>query len=242
MTKKIIIFIIFVLIFFSLSAANILLIHNPPYSHKENENNIVKYFIEEIFTELQIETHYEYVSLEDAMKRIDNNDFFIATPYFKPRNMSNKILLSDTLCTLKHVAFYNENIYNKIKINELNDLQTYIVGSNAYYKYEPMLRKAGLTVHYSNNNIESQQKLTDQQIDFVIEEEIKGLIYLNQTTGKYKNNIKYQYLNSLNENIFLCAAKDNEKSVNLINQINSLLNNKDFIDKLKVKYINNFLK
>ncbi len=239
--KKNILFLLFLSILVNLVGTKVLLIEDSPYCNQDNPDNFIKFYITEIFKKLDITPDFEYVSHDEVMNRIDKNDFFITTPFYIPKRLSNRILVSEKLYTFKNHVFYNELIYNHLDINSLTDLKTYIIGSNAFYKHEQALRKAGLTIHYSRNNIESIQKLTEQKVSFVIEEKIKGLMYLNQSTGKFKENIKFYDISFFHEDIFIGAAINNNESVRLMEKINTVLLDSALMNQIEENFINQIL-
>lgn len=230
-------FIFYLLFTVSAFANTVAIIHNPPYTSIDQQPGIIRYLIEEIYKELDLKVTFVEVDHNEAMQMIDDNEFFIAAPYYRPVRMSNRILLSKPLYTLETRIFYNKRLYRDLEVNQLADLQTYIVGSNAFYEYEAELRKAGLTVHYSKDNIESMQKLTDQQVAFVVEEKIKGLNYLRQSSGSQKENIDFYDISLFEKPVYICAPANNPNAVELIEKINKLLENHEFVTNAERRYI-----
>ena len=238
--KKILFIIIFVVVLVKLNSLKVILIENPPYSGAAVDNNISYFLMQKIVTDLGLDFNFEYKSHLDAMKMIDNEEDVLIFPFIRPKILSNRILISDTVFVNSHKIFYNSLIYSELQPKSLNDLRTYVIGSNAFYPYETNLRKSGLTVHYSRDNIESMQKLVDQEVSFVIEERLKGLNYLKQIEAKNKINISYFDVDLFPEPFFICAPVKNSNAVEKIELINKKINDKNYINSLLDEYFKNF--
>jgi len=227
--KKIIAFVICLFSLSIVTATRVVFIENYPYSTRADNNNISFFLMENIFKRLGLNFEYEYVSHSRAMQMIDEERDVVIFPFIRPRNMSIRILLSDTLYVRTHKVFYDSRIYSHLEINRLEDLRTYITGSHPQYPHETALRIAGLTVHYSHDNAESMQKLVDQQISFVIEERIRGLRYLEQTTGANKRFIRFYDADFFPVPFFAVAAVANETASGVIERINEVIADREFM-------------
>ena len=232
MTKKINIFTLFLISLSILCASKVLFIPNDHLDTIEDKDHIAFHLMKNIMEILNVDFEYEYVTHLEAMQRIDDEENIIIFPYMRPRNMSNRILLSDTLYVATHKVFYNTRIYDYLEINELTDLKTYVVGSYPRYPFETNLRRAGLTVFYSNNNQESMQRLVNQEVVFVIEERKKGLDYLVETEGSHKMNISYYDIDLFPIPFFVAAPIRNHEAALMIDQINLLIQDRKIINDL----------
>jgi len=226
MYKKTILFIALLLFFTYLHCTKVLFIENETLAPRDDENSISFVLMKSIMEQLGLEFEYAFVEHLEAMQSIDDAENVIIFPYIIPRNMSNRILVSDTLHVINHKVFYNERLYGHVEVNNLRDLQTYIIGSYALYPYEVEFRRAGLTVLYSNNNQESMQRLVNQEVGFVIEELNTGIGYLENTEGAQKINIKIHDIDLFPLPLFVVAAHANQDAANVISQINDLIRNR----------------
>ncbi|MCL2064539.1 MAG: hypothetical protein FWG98_09230 [Candidatus Cloacimonetes bacterium] len=232
MKKEIYIFAFMLFCLPFLFATKVLFIPNEPFAIEGDNDTISFHLMKNIMERLGIVFEYEYVARLDAMQRIDDEENIIIFPYIRPRNMSNRILLSDTLYVSTHKVFYNTRIYDYLEIGSLGDLRTYIIGSHAGYPFEPDMRRAGLTVFYSHNNLESMQRLINQDVGFVIEEKIKGLKYLSDIEVEGRTNIGFYDLDLFPIPLFIAAPIRNEEAALVISQINHLIEEREFIDQL----------
>jgi len=230
-------YLLFFLFFISVvvSCTEVVLIIDVPISDPANKNNISLYLMRNIFQELGIDFTCQYATRHDAMQMIDDQKDVVIFPYSIPYYKSNRILVSDTLFTTTHKIFFDNRIYNDLNVNELSDLKTYIIGSHANYKYEPMLRSANLTVHYSTDNLTSFKKLIDSQVSFVIEEKIQAYAFLNELNAN-KNFIKFYDKDFFPEHYHVVSAVKNNSASKVIYLINDLISNKNYINRLLENY------
>jgi|GEM_PF-3348310 len=215
-----------------LSATKVKLIPYEPFSTPEDNNNLSFYLMDSIMKKLNIDFVYEYITLADAMQLIDEEADVLIFPYIRPRNMSNRILISDTLYTATHKVFYDKRLHDYLEIHSLSDLRTYIIGSHAQYPYEIELRRAGLTIHYSNDNFESFQKLLDQSVAFVLEERIAAMNILKNLDDVNKQFIDFYEVDLFPQPFYVATSIFNESTKLVILSINELLQDKEFVDNL----------
>jgi len=193
-----------------------------------------------IMESLDINFEYEYNTLKNAMQMIDDNIEAIFFPYKKPRLMSNRILLSDTLYVASHSIFYDSRVIEPFDVNSFRDLSNYIVGSHGKYSQEINLRRAGLTVHYSKDNKESFEKLLNGDLSIVPEEKIQGLILKNQLVNDDKSYINFIDARLFPEYFFCISSSSNVKSSDIITKINELIKEDNYIYNIVTEFISNF--
>ena len=221
----------------------VILIEHPIYSTPNEPNNISHFLMKKIFEELNLDFVYEYATRLEALQKIDDEENAIMFPFVPPRNfrdeivLSNRILLSEPILYLYHHVFYDKRIdYSDVITDEtivnVGDLKPFIVGSHARYKHETNLRRFGLTIHYSKNNLESFRKLINGQVNFVIEEKIVALRYLNQIDDENISNISHFLTGFFPEEFFAIAPIINDTASNVLLRINELLNQHNFITKV----------
>ena len=223
MKKKLILTTIILITITFISATKVLFIKHETFATPEDNNNLSYNLMKNIMEKLNIDFQYEYVEHLEAMQAIDDQENVVIFPYFRPRNMSVRILLSDTLYVSTQKIFYNSRLYGHVEVNALQDLRSYIVGSYPRHPNEIDFRRAGLTVHYSPNNQESMQKLTNQNLAFVIEEPILGNRYLQNTEGMHKDYIKIHDIDLFPIPIFAIAPVANKDAAEVIERINNLI-------------------
>ena len=227
--KKFLTLIFLTFVLFTLSATKVVLIIDPPYSDEAIENNFSHYIMNKIMEKLELNAEYEYATHANAMQMIDDNIDAVFFPYKKPRQMSNRILLSDTLYTASHTVFYDSRVLDNLEVNSFTDLKEYVVGSHGYYSREIDLRRAGLTVHYSNNNTESMQKMLAGDLAVVTEDRIQGLMIIKDLDDENKSFIKYLDIQLFPEPLFVIAPVNNEDAAAVIYRINELIQEEEFI-------------
>jgi len=227
-----------------LFSTRVVFIENPFYATQSDNDNISFFLMENIFQRLELEFSYEYVTRMGAMEMIDAEEDVIIFPYVRRINMlgeliplSNRISLSDTLLVINQKVFYDTNVHSDFEVNELSDLQGYLVGSNSAYRFETALRRAGLTVRYSRDNMESMQRLVDQNVAFVVEEKIRGLTYLSKTTGENKANIRYKDIDLFPIPFFALAPVRNEVASGVLVRINELIGEERFVYDLVERFL-----
>jgi len=194
------ILIILLLALTTLHATSVVFITTPNLATPEDDENISQYIFERIYKILKIDFQYQYTTHLEAMQMIDDEADVVIFPYVKPKRMSNRILLSDTLYVNTHRVFFDtekfppldealywaevdpesgfDEDYQYFDFKDLSDLRPYVVGSSGTYKYEPRLRSYGLTILYSKDNLESMKKLIEGEVDFVVESYLMGEKYL----------------------------------------------------------------
>jgi len=237
-----------------LHSTRVVFIENPPYTMSDDNNSIGFFLMESIFNRLELDFEYEYTTRLEALAMIDAEEDVIIFPFIRPINMlgdfmplSNRILLSDTLIVITHTVFYNTKTYPDIEFNTLPDIRGHVVGSHFGYQFETSLRRAGLTIRYTHNNLESMQLLIDEEVVFVVEERIRGLLYLSQISGENKLSlrgtkqttdfIQYKDINLFPTTFFAIAPVLNENASNVLRKINELINEEEYIDNLKRSFV-----
>ena len=227
-----------------LFSTRVVFIENPPYAMQDDNDSISFFLMEKIFQELGLDFEYEYVTRMEAMEMIDAEEDVIIFPYIRRINMlgepmilSNRILLSDTLLVITHRVFYDAELNDDMVLNDLSDLRGHVVGSYSAYRFEIPLRRAGLTVRYSQSNFESMQRLVDGEVAFVVEERIRGLRYLSDTTGENKVNIRYKELSLFPVPFYALAPVRNEVASDVLVRINELISDREFVDKLVERFL-----
>ena len=230
--KRMYIFVLLSIALLFLEATKVVLIIDPPYSEVANEKNISHYIMSKIMDKLEINAEYEYTTHSRAMQMIDEGIDAVFFPYKKPRLISNRILLSDTLYIASHTVFYDSRVLGGFEVNSLNDLKEYVVGSHGSYSREIDLRRAGLTVHYSNNNSESMEKMLNGDLSVVTEDKIKGLMIIIELDSENKQYIKYLDTQLFPEPLFAIAPVNNEAAADIIYRINELIQEEDFLKEI----------
>jgi hypothetical protein len=227
-----------------LFSTRVVFIENPFYATQSDNDNICFFLMENIYQRLGLEFSYEYVTRMEAMEMIDAEADVVIFPYIRRINMlgelmplSNRILLSDTLLVINQKVFYDTNVHSDFEVNELSDLQGHLVGSHSDYRFEIALRRAGLTVRYSYDNMESMQRLVDQNVAFVVEEKIRGLTYLKNTIGENKANIRYKDIDLFPIPFFALAPVKNEIASGVLERINELIGEEGFVDELVERFL-----
>jgi hypothetical protein len=231
--------IILFFIFIHYSATNLVFIEYYPFSTETNENNLAFFLIKNFFEELNIELIYTYCSLKDALIQVDNAEDVIVFPYVKPKVLSIYTFASEPIYVNSDKIFYNRQDFFIIDFHSLHDLKKYVFGSSEKYKNERLLRIEGLTVHYSENNETSFDKLINHEIDFVFENQIIGLTYLKRIND---SNVKYFDESFFIEDFIAITSVKNENATNIILKINELVNDKNYYNNLlKIFFENNFI-
>ena len=216
----------------TLFSTKVLFIINEHYSNPDDNNNISYFLMKNIIEYLEIDFNYEYVTHLTAMHAIENEEDVLVFPFIRPRNMPNRIMVSDTLYTVTHKVFYNTWIFDFLEVNELSDLRTYTIGSHPRYPFEPAMRRAGFIIHYSRNNQESMEKLASQRVAFVIEEKFLGLNYLLNAEHPDKNRIGMKDIDLFPTSFLVAAPTHNPISKVLIQKINDLIEEKEFLEQI----------
>ena len=231
-TPKLLLSIVFSLIVIQLVGTSIVFINDPPYSTISQTDTYCYFLMYKVFEELELPFIYEYADYLEAMYMVENNLDVIFIPFHKPNLPSTQFFISDPVSILTDKVFYDQNKTHNFLIEKLTDLTPYIVGSTLQYKNELFLRRAKLTVHYSQDNQQSMQKLVEGKVNVVLEEKIKGLVYLKNCEGENKNNIKYLDTNFFPEPFYILAPMQNDGACSLVLLINRMLQESTFFNTI----------
>ena len=241
---KVIIFTTIIIFLSVLHSTKVVFIENPPYTMQDDNNSIGFFLMESIFNRLELDFEYEYTTRLEALAMIDAEEDVIIFPFIRPINMlgefmplSNRILLSDTLIVITHTVFYNTKTYPDIEFSTLPDIRGHVVGSHFGYQFETSLRRAGLTIRYTHNNLESMQLLINEEVVFVVEELIRGLRYLSQISGDNRDYIQHKDIDLFPTTFFAIAPVQNETASSVLRKINELINEEGYIDNLKRSFV-----
>ena len=230
--KRKLFFLILIFTALNLIATKVVLITDPPFSSENIDGDIANYLMSNIINNLNLEYKFEYVSHKNAMQMIDDNIDAVFFPYKKNRLISNRILVSDTLYVSTHSVFYDSRVIDLLKVESFRDLKDFVIGSYGNYSHEIDLRRAGLTVHYSHDNIESMEKLINGNFQIVTEEKIQGLLIIKDLKNQNKKFISYKDTKLFPEPFFVIAPANNELASALLQDINDLIRDKTFLDNL----------
>jgi len=205
----------------ALHSTQIVFINNIPYADSTDANDFAKHLFTQLNTILEEDFTYQYTTFAQAATMLDEGLDVLVFPYAKPRHMSNRIMLSDTLFVAQHMVFYNSAKMPNIALKNIADIREYLVGSAVGYKYEQSLRRLGLTILYSSSNVESLQRLIAGEVDLVVEDRLQGMKYLQGVHGG--SVVKYSDVVAFSDVYFAIVPVKNANAVALLNRINDLI-------------------
>jgi ABC-type amino acid transport substrate-binding protein len=166
------------------------------------------------------------------MQMIDDELDVVIFPYTRPKMMSNRILLSDTLYTMHHHIFFDQRKDVANHISQLTDLRAYKVGSYPRHRGEPSLRLAGLTIHYSSGFDASFEKLLSGDIDFIVDEKIKVLHYISTLLDEDVSYIDFLPFQLFPDYFYAIAPVKNEAASAVISKLNDLIADEPFYKEM----------
>ena len=221
-----------------LSATKVLLITHPPYSDRTDTDNISYFLMHYVLEKLEMDFEYDYVTRNEAMVEIDNATDAIMFPFVRPHLLSYRIVLSEPFFRSVHKIFYDSRKFDYLEVNDLSYLRPHVVGSHARYRHETELRRAGLTVHYSRDNLASFEKLLSGDVSFVVENKLRAFKYINMLENEDKSYIKSFDIDLFPEHFHVIAPFYNENALKVLDKINDIINERDFLNGLIHKYYN----
>ncbi len=105
---------------------------------------------------------------------------FAAFPYTKTGTRARFADFSEPIAKSRTVFFYNRKKFKRFDFSELDNLKSLLIGGVRGYYYEPMFKKAGLSVDYSENEDDSFKKLFYGRVDIVPVNELVGWETVNR--------------------------------------------------------------
>jgi polar amino acid transport system substrate-binding protein len=138
----------------------------PPYVSRDPRNSMITRIMEETGREMHVEFEYSFMPWERCESALRNGEVWGILPYVKNRGRTEKYLFSQALCSKKTVFFYySEAPAKSIRFTDLGELKKYRVGGVRGYFYEPIFRRSGLRVEYTESEEQNLRKLRDGRID-----------------------------------------------------------------------------
>jgi len=207
----------------ALHSTQIVFINNIPYADSTDTNDFAMHLFTQTSTILEEDFTYQYTTFAEAAAMLDEGLDVVVFPYSMPRRPSNRLAFSDTLFVAQHKVFYNSTKSPDVALESITDISTFITGSSIKYKNEPRLRLLGFIINYSTSNLESMQKLVAGEVDFVVEDRLQGLKFLQGITGG--SQVKYADIEAFTDVYYAIVPVKNENAVDVLNRINELIRN-----------------
>jgi len=205
----------------ALHSTQVVFINNIPYADSASVNDFSMHLFTQLSTILEEDFTYQYTTWEQAATMLDEGQDVVVFPYAKPRFLSNRILLSDTLFVAKHKIFYNSVRHPDLTLKDINDIVGYTIGSAVSYKHETRLRRFGFNITYSLSNLENLQRLVDGVVDFVVEDRLQGIRYSQDVEGG--GAIVYADADIFFDVYYAIVPVRNAEAVGVLNKINELV-------------------
>jgi len=105
---------------------------------------------------------------------VKHGKVFAAFPYTATDERSTFSHFSKPFSKSRTVFFYHKSKLKPFTFSHPGELKLYLIGGVRGYYYEPVFNKAGLSVDYSNNEIDSFKKLFHGRVDIVPLNELVG--------------------------------------------------------------------
>lgn len=105
---------------------------------------------------------------------IEHGKVFASFPFSSNEIRAEFAYFSQPIATSRTVFFYNKEKMVDFNFSQLDELKSYLVGGVRGYYYEPLFKKTGLYVDYSDNEDDALKKLFFGRVDLMPLNELVG--------------------------------------------------------------------
>ncbi len=144
------------------------------------------------FKEMGEEVEFTFFPWKRCEIVLKKGEFFAAIPYAKSEDREKVFDFSDIAHVTEELLYYYEpkNDLSSFNYTKYSDLKPYkIAGMLGYYYVDPM-KKAGLKVDSTPNEILAFKKLIGGRVDIVPIDQIAGMALIKENFSKESHNIK----------------------------------------------------
>lgn len=146
-----------------------------PYVSRDlEENGFLSVVVSEAFTAAGMTPEIHFAPWPRCEAAIEYGKYPVAFPYSSNEERATFAYFSDSLAKSRSVLFYNPRKQQNFDFTGLENLKPFLIGGIRGYFYIPRLKKAGLSIDFSENEIDAMKKLLYGRVDLVALNELVG--------------------------------------------------------------------
>ncbi len=165
----------------------------PPYTTETLEDKgFVSAIVVAAFKEMGEEVEFKFFPWKRCEKVVEKGEFFAAIPYSKSEDREKEFDFSDIVHVTEEFLYYYKpkNDFSSFNYTGYSDLKPYkVAGVLGYYYVDPM-KKKGINVDSTPNEISAFKKLIAGRVEFVPFDIITGSTLIREHFANESDNIK----------------------------------------------------
>ena len=195
---------------------------DPYTSESLDEYGFITEIITEVLHEMQVEPRYSFTTWKRCYSQVVRGDVWAAFPYTYTAERAEEVLFSDTVgeSTTKFFYYGTEKTY---EYSTLEDLLPYSIAGVKGYFYEEALKKAGLNVSYTTDELSAFRRLAAGRVDLMPMNELVGWQLIQESfpeEAEHFGTLETPY--DISE-LKLIVSKEYPRSQEYLDQFNSAL-------------------
>ncbi len=151
----------------------------PFVSSELDEFGFLTVVVSKAFQAVGIRTDIHFAPWTRCEAAIKHGKSLVTFPYTMTKERSEFAYFSDAIAKSRTVFFYNRQKRKTFDYTGLENLGSALVGGIRGYYYIPQLKKAGLSIDYSENENDAFKKLLYGRVDLVLLNELVGWKIVN---------------------------------------------------------------
>ncbi len=194
----------------------------------ESMNNYGKFteLVNIVFKEMKAELEYRFYPWPRCYDSVIKGRVWAAFPYSFNKERATEVIFTDALSCSKTIFFYYEKEKSKkhYQFIRLEDLKEFKIGGVLGYFYDPIFKKAGLDVDYTNKEISSLEKLRLGRIDLMPLNKLVGWHLIHTQFPEDADRFKTLEKPLSVDTLHLIVSKEYPNSKELLERFNAALN------------------
>jgi len=151
----------------------------PFVSSELAEYGFLTVVVSKAFQAVGVKTDIQFAPWTRCEAAIKHGKSLVTFPYSITEERSEFAYFSDSIAKSRTVFFYNRQKRKTFEYTGLDNLGSLLVGGIRGYFYIPQLKKAGLSIDYSENENDAFKKLLYGRVDLVLLNELVGWKIIN---------------------------------------------------------------
>lgn len=137
-------------------------------------NGFISEIIKEACQAAGLTVTIQFVPWSRSEAIIEHGKVFASFPFSSNETRAKFAYFSKPIATSRTVFFYNKEKMVDFTFSQLDEIKSYLVGGVRGYYYEPLFKKTGLYVDYSDNEDDALKKLFFGRVDLMPLNELVG--------------------------------------------------------------------